>query len=197
MNLAQLLSMIGFALVASITPGPVNMIGIATGVKHGLRAGLIYVWGATAGFTLLLIGVGFGLQELSRWLPSVSEYLRWFSVLFLLYLAWGVARSAPNLSADDSAPASAFSGALLQWLNPKAWLGSVGGMSAFNHDGSLQTLWIFVIIYFVVCFLSLACWACAGAYLSRYLQQPRYLKLFNLTMAGLLVVCAAVVGLQT
>jgi len=85
---------------------------------------------------------------------------------------------------------SMFYGALMQWLNPKAWLACVAGMGAFVADGDSGLVWQFAAIYLVVCYLSVACWAYAGTFLRGYLSNARGMRLFNRSMALLLVLCA-------
>ncbi len=71
------LSMAAFALAASISPGPVNIVALSSGASHGLRASLAHVAGATLGFCLLLVLVGLGLHQLLlRW-PVLSVLLHW------------------------------------------------------------------------------------------------------------------------
>ena len=55
-----LLAMLSFSLVMSITPGPVNMIILSSGISYGVKRTIPYVSGATVGFTLLLLLIGFG-----------------------------------------------------------------------------------------------------------------------------------------
>ena len=75
-------------------------------------------------------------------------------------------------------------------LNPKAWLAAVAGMGAFVSGGEATLIWAFALIYFVVCYLSVACWAYTGAFLSRYLHSTRRIRLFNRAMAAMLASCA-------
>ncbi|ASY71446.1 hypothetical protein N181_21850 [Sinorhizobium fredii USDA 205] len=87
MSLALYLSMSSFALVASISPGPVNIVALATGLRHGFRVSMGHVTGATVGFTALLLLSGLGLAELLlRW-PAASKLIGAAGVAFLIYLA--------------------------------------------------------------------------------------------------------------
>ena len=192
MQLSLFLSMAAFALVSSITPGPVNLITLSAAVNFGWRVALRHVWGATLGFTLLLVLLGLSVHAVLHFLPQLSLALQWAGVAFLVYLALRLASSQSHIERQQHAPAPSFlSGALLQWLNPKAWIACISGVAAFTAEGATQTLWWFALIYFVVCFLSLACWAVAGIFLSTYLRQPQYLRAFNLCMAALLLASAA------
>ncbi|QZI68087.1 LysE family translocator [Pseudomonas protegens] len=185
-------SMAAFALAASITPGPVNIVALGSGARFGFRASLRHVAGATLGFVLLLVLIGLGLHELLRQWPLLTQGIRLFGVAFLLYMAWKLARDDGRLDADAAARApSAWYGALMQWLNPKAWLACVAGMGAFAADGDVGLVWLFAGLYLLICYLSIACWAYAGSCLRHYLSNPAQMRLFNRSMAALLAASAA------
>lgn len=189
--MSLLLSMAAFALASSITPGPVNIVALSSGARHGLGSALLHVTGATFGFTLLLILIGFGLHEVLLQWPFLTLAIRWAGVAFLLYMAWKLAGDSGQLNADEaSAKSSLLNGAIMQWLNPKAWLAAVAGMGAFVADGEALLIGLFALIYFVVCYLSVASWAYAGAFLGPYLRSPQRIRVFNRSMAALLAGCA-------
>jgi threonine/homoserine/homoserine lactone efflux protein len=132
-----------------------------------------------------------GLHELLKLWPSLTRAVQLFGVAFLLFMAWKLATDDGRLSAGDSGQApTMFYGALMQWLNPKAWLACVAGMGAFVADGEAQLVWQFAAVYLVVCYLSVACWAYAGTFLRQYLSNAGGMRLFNRFMASLLAVSA-------
>ena len=180
-----LLSMAAFALAASISPGPVNIVAFGCGVSHGFLPSLRHVSGATIGFTVLFLLTGLGLAELLDGLPAAARLIQYAGVAFLLYLAWKLARDNGELHTSSQRP-SFRRGALMQWLNPKAWLASLAGMGAFASQGDTLLVWRFAAIYFVICYGSVACWAWAGARLQRYLREPRHVRLFNRLLSLLL-----------
>lgn len=184
------LSMATFALAASISPGPVNIVALNAGARYGLSASLAHVSGATVGFILLLLVCGLGLHEVLTLYPGLTRTIQWAGVLFLLYLAWRLAADNGQLG-DTHRPPSFMGGALMQWLNPKAWLASVAGMGAFAADGDRGHLWLFASIYFVVCFVSIGCWAWIGSRVRGHLQRHAGVRLFNRILALSLVGCAA------
>ena len=183
----QFLSMSAFALACSITPGPVNIVALSTGVRRGAGAAMRHVTGATVGFTLLLLLVGLGLHQiLARW-PQLTHVIQWVSVAFLLYLAWQLARDDGTLATEHSHDGpSLASGAAMQWLNPKAWLASIAGMGAYAANGDSILVWRFTALYFAICYASLSCWAVAGTLLRRHLHEPSRVQVFNRAMALLL-----------
>ena len=93
-----------FSLVSSITPGPNNLMLMASGANFGLRRSLRHMAGVTIGFTLMVVLVGLGLLSLFDLYPLSYQLLKIVSVLYLLYLAWKIATaSASVVTADGSA----------------------------------------------------------------------------------------------
>jgi threonine/homoserine/homoserine lactone efflux protein len=192
MTTALLLSMAAFSLAASISPGPVNIVAMSIGMRHGLGRSMRYVTGATVGFTILLLVIGLGLSAAVDWLPNLPAVVRGAGVLFLVYMAIALAADGGVLSANKIAKApSAIDGALLQWLNPKAWLASVAGMGAFAAGADIDRLLTFAAVYFVVCYRSGGCWAVAGKALGFCVGDPRIMRAMNRLLALLLAASAA------
>jgi len=187
-----LASMAAFALATSITPGPVNVVALGSGARHGFAGSLAHVTGATAGYCLLLALTGLGLHEtVARW-PQVTDVVRWAGVIFLLFMAWKLATDRGELGAGATpARPSLLQGAALQWLSPKAWLAALAGMGTYAADGDAGAVWLFTAIYFVVCWPSIAAWAWAGSRLQDWLRAPRRMRVFNRAMAGMLVLSVA------
>ncbi|EPC04002.1 lysine transporter LysE [Litchfieldella anticariensis FP35 = DSM 16096] len=189
MSLAMILPMSAFALAASISPGPVNLVCLSSGTRYPLSRGLVFVTGATLGFVALFIAVGLGLYSMLTVVPGLQETLRWAGVVFLLYLSVRLARDDGRLPEADNHEAPGFmTGALMQWLNPKAWLASASGIGAYTNGNDLQQIIIFALLYLPICWLSLGSWVYAGAFLRRYVHRPAVLITINRTLAVLLAV---------
>ena len=101
MTLNLLLSMSAFALVSSITPGPVNIVSLGAGVQHGFRSTMRHVTGATLGFCILLLLIGLGMHELLQTQPRFMQLVRWFGVVFLLYMAIQLIRDNGELGGGE------------------------------------------------------------------------------------------------
>ncbi|WP_289138474.1 LysE family translocator [uncultured Pseudomonas sp.] len=187
--MSLIMSMAAFALATSITPGPVNVVALGSGARFGFAASQKHVAGAALGFTLLLVLIGLGLHELLvRW-PILTQGIQWGGVAFLLYMAYKLAMDDGRLDAQDAAVApSMLYGAVMQWLNPKAWLACVAGMGLFAADGEAARVWQLAAVYLMICYLSVACWAYVGTFFRRYLSNARGMRLFNRAMALLLVI---------
>ena len=190
--MSLIMSMAAFALATSITPGPVNIVALGSRARFGFVASQKHVAGAALGFTLLLVLIGLGLHELlMRW-PVLTQGIQWGGVVFLLYMAYKLAIDDGRLNAQDAAVApSMLYGAVMQWLNPKAWLACVAGMGLFAADGEATRVWQLAAVYLVICYLSVACWSYVGTFFRRYLSNARGMRLFNRAMALLLVISVA------
>lgn len=188
--MSLLVSMFVFSLALSISPGPVNMVIVSSGANHGFRRTLPYVSGATIGFTLLLIFVSFGLLQLVVRYPLFLKSLAVLGAAFIIYIGYRIAAADPRLAADGKSAPTFMQGFALQWLNPKAWLACASGAALFSDPRTIAPLLVFVAVYFLVCYVSLAAWALLGDRAATYLSSETRIRLFNLSMGGLLIATA-------
>ncbi|WP_417504854.1 LysE family translocator [Marinomonas gallaica] len=194
MAVSTLISMSLFALAASLSPGPVNLVGVSSGARFGVRVGCYFVTGATLGFIALFLLIGFGLQQIVGLIPQLMEYIKWAGVAFLLYVSLQLIRDSGELSdrGKTTAP-TPWLGAVMQWLNPKAWLASIAGIAAYTHQAEAIAVWVFAGIYLVICWLSLMAWVLLGAWMSDWLSSPRRIRVLNRMLAlGLVLSCFAI-----
>ncbi len=122
MTIDALLALCLFAFVTSITPGPSNLMLLASGANFGLWRTLPQVAGITLGFTALLLAVGLGLgAALAAW-PALHIGLQAAGAAYLLHLAWRIGRSRTLGGGEAGAqPLTLLQSAAFQWVNPKAW----------------------------------------------------------------------------
>lgn len=178
-----------FSLSMSISPGPVNTIALSCGANYGFRRAITFVSGATLGFTLLLFIVGLGLGSIALESRIFLNALTVAGALFIAYMGFkSLTASAAVTPSEDTAP-SFYNGLALQWMNPKAWIACVSGVSAFGAS-TLPTLALFVSIYFFICYLSIAAWALLGGQMHGLLTHNRYRHYFNLTVGSSLILVA-------
>ncbi len=195
LSTTTLLAMCLFALSMSISPGPVNMIALSNGVNHGLRKAMPFVSGATLGFTGLLLLVGLGLGNLAQQFPQVMQLLGVAGAAFICYIGYQITRSDSTLEHRQDDSSTFLHGALLQWLNPKAWIACLSGVTAFNL-GQLDQLLIFSALYFSICYASVTCWALAGDKISQLLSTVENRRWFNRIMGGVLITVGGYLGVM-
>jgi threonine/homoserine/homoserine lactone efflux protein len=88
-----LLALVIFAFVALITPGPNNIMLMASGVNFGLQASLPHLFGIFLGFLVMIVLVGLGIGSLFAAQPWLHTALKTASALYMLWLAWRLAQA--------------------------------------------------------------------------------------------------------
>lgn len=182
-----LLALVAFAFVTSITPGPNNLMLMASGANFGLRRSVPHLLGVALGFGAMVALLGLGVDRMIAGAPRLAEVLKWVSMGYVLWLAWKIAgAAAPGTAAAGSARPMSFLGACaFQWVNPKAWMMALGALSAYSA-GVGGTLMV-ALVFTVVNLPSVAVWVAMGQGLRGSLQNPARLVMFNRVMAVLLV----------
>jgi threonine/homoserine/homoserine lactone efflux protein len=189
MPLEIFIPLILFAFVTSITPGPNNIMLLASGVNFGLRRTIPHLFGVSHGFFFLLMAVGLGLGEIFKAYPEIYAGMKWVSAAYFIYLAWGIVQStAPRTDGTQPQPMSWLGAVAFQWVNPKAVIMAIGCFSSFAAPGS-GILLIFMIsaVFSLVNLPCLGIWALFGDRLRDILQVPKYRLIFNWAMAVLLI----------
>lgn len=187
-----LLALAAFAFVSSITPGPNNLMLMASGTNFGLARTVPHMLGVAIGFVVMLLMVGAGIAWIFEALPAAYIVLKVVSVAYLLYLAYKIATAkppAPDAGQGDAArPLTFVQAAAFQWVNPKAWTMALTAVSAYvpaeQRGAGLVTV---ALIFGAINLPSVGVWAAMGAQLRRFLNKPKTLRAFNVTAAVLLV----------
>ncbi|MDN7586191.1 LysE family translocator [Burkholderia seminalis] len=178
-----------FALVTSITPGPNNTMLLASGVNFGFRRTMPHLFGISIGVAILMLCVGFGLGEAFKRLPLLYTILEAASVAYLLYLAWRIGTSGEvKAHGAKPRPMTFVEAAAFQWVNPKAWMMVLTAATTvrLSADYGMNAAWMSV-VFILIGFPCICLWAAFGLGLRRFLSNPRALRIFNLTMAVLLI----------
>ena len=182
-------ALVVFSFVSSITPGPNNLMLLASGVNFGFRRTIPHMLGVGLGFAFLLLCVGFGLAGLLDRFPVLGVVLKVMGGAYLLWLAWRIARSGPLESKEGEArPMSFLEAAAFQWVNPKGWMMAVSAMTVYTiHDQRVFSILVVTAVFALVNVPSVSVWCGLGVSLRDWLADPRRLRVFNWTMAALLV----------
>jgi threonine/homoserine/homoserine lactone efflux protein len=178
-----------FALVTSITPGPNNIMLLASGANFGFRRTIPHVMGVNLGFTFLILLTGVGLIQLFDLFPILHTILKVFSAGYLTYLALKIARSGPasNTSESTGQPLTFTQAALFQWVNPKAWTMALSAISLYSTETATLNVLLITFIFTLVNLPCVCAWTVLGQQFSRVMTNSFRVKLFNITMAILLL----------
>ncbi len=192
MDIQLLLSLGVFSVVTSITPGPNNLMLLASGTNFGFRRTLPHALGVIIGFFILLLGTGFGLGAVLVAFPSLHLALKIAGGVYLLYLAWRIAGSRVVGEADLSSnrPLTFPEAALFQLINPKAWFMATTAMAVYTDpERQFFSVIIVALVFIALNFPFVLTWAGCGMMLKRYFTGQAFLKWFNIVMALLLALC--------
>lgn len=188
MSFAILTALMGFAFVTTVTPGPNNLMLMASGANFGFRRTLPHMLGIVGGLSVMALLVGAGLMALFDALPALNLVLKVASVCYLLWLALKIATAAPMAERDaDSRPMTFLQAAAFQWVNPKAWAMCLSAITLYAPDRTLLSVAIVAGAFAIVCFPAISVWAWLGTVVRQWLSNATRLKVFNITMAALLV----------
>jgi threonine/homoserine/homoserine lactone efflux protein len=177
-----------FCLIATITPGPNNMINLAQGMHLGFWRAMPFAVGTGIGIGSLLFAVALGLGAASAASPAINGMMRAVTGLYLLYLAWKIATSRPAGEDASGIGLGFWSGIGFQWINPKTWASSMAMATTYlppnpSHQGALIAAGVFC----AIAWLTQPAWIGFGGALRRLLSDPRKAMLINLGLAALLL----------
>lgn len=192
MPVEQVLALVGFVVVMTGTPGPNNMMLLASGANFGFRRSLPHIFGITVGCQILLLAVALGIGQLLIRYPLLDSVLKVLCGLALIYLAWTLVRPTRVLPASGeikvARPLTFWQAALFQWVNPKAWLMMITAIATYTQPATmLSSLAVIALLFAIVGIPCISTWNLFGASLRRFLQDTRRARIFNVSMAVLLL----------
>jgi threonine/homoserine/homoserine lactone efflux protein len=186
------LSLLGFACVAAGTPGPNNIMVMSSGATFGFRRTVPHLLGIALGHGLMVVLIALGLGEVFIRMPALHNVLTVLAAIYMLWLAWKIAHAGAPGQGGNTRPFTFLQAAAFQWVNPKAWVMSLGAATIYGSLGGLLMGAVFV----VVDLIAVSIWTGLGQTLSHWLGTGPRLRAFNWLMAGLLVASIALVFLE-
>ncbi len=211
----SILALIAFTFSAGMTPGPNNIMLMTSGVNYGFRRTIPHMAGVALGFPLMVavLGIGFGATIVT--LPWFHDLVSLIGIPYILWLSWHIAAadtggglgreaagSSPALTEEGSRrheavsnarPMSFLGASAFQWVNAKAWVMAVGMLALYapRGYGVAAGISIVVAVNIAIAVLSSITWTAFGSILASWLDNPRRLRVFNITMAVLLAATLA------
>ena len=183
-----LLPLIAYAFATSATPGPNNMMLLASGANFGLRRSLPHMLGISMGHAFMVMVMGLGLAAVLHQSPQVMIGLKLAAIAYVLWLAWKIAHSAaPTEGKVGAKPLTFLQAAAFQWVNPKAVAMAITAVTVYGGTGSIGSVATVALVFAAVNLPSVALWCGMGEALRSLLQNETRLRVFNWTMAALLI----------
>lgn len=181
------LSLSAFTLVTCITPGPNNLMLLASGLNHGVKSSLPHYFGISIGFFTLILMVAFGLGSFLTVFPGLFSAIKLLGASYLIFLAWKIA-CAGNSEASSAIkePLTFFQAATFQYVNPKAWIMAFAAISTFSGDNIIGSVAVIATTFLAAGLFSQGLWLLSGQGLQRFLKKEKAVTLFNYVMGILL-----------
>ncbi|MFS2156776.1 LysE family translocator [Pseudomonas sp. Pseusp122] len=186
----SILPLVLFALISTFSPGGATTLATASGANFGLRRSLPLLAGISFGLASVAAAAAGGLAGLILAAPSLQLAMKLVGSIYLLWLAWQIARrGAPGVAGTQEKPASFLTGVWLLGQNPKAWAMTLSAAASFAALAqSPAALALLLGLVFALCSaLSLMIWCVAGLMLARTLKTQRQWHMLNKALGGLLV----------
>jgi threonine/homoserine/homoserine lactone efflux protein len=183
--------------VASITPGPNNLMLMIAGTRFGFLQTLPHLAGVICGTALIICIACAGLSSVLQSHALLLNVMTAVSSLYLLWMATrllGIGKPRKGTSAAAVARPMRFHEAVLfQFVNPKVWTMAVAAASIaarFPYPPALSVGLVALVIV-VINSPCIAVWAAGGKMLRRHLEHAPTRRLFDGAMAVLVIGTAA------
>lgn len=189
------------ALVVVLLPGTGVLYTVATGLFVGRRASAFAAFGCTLGIVPSLLASVFGLAALFHTSVLAFQVVKYAGAAYLLYLAWGMWRSASTLNlqaqdANQSFTAIAVRGCLINTLNPKLSIFFLAFLPQFVPASAPQPLINMIVLGGVFMLLTLAVFVVYGLVTNRFSQWIVQSKKLSITLQKIFAGSFAALGLK-
>ncbi|AWO93369.2 MULTISPECIES: LysE family translocator [Bradyrhizobium] len=181
---------LAFMVVMYFTPGPNNIMLLASGLTYGFRRTIPHIVGIVIGFAFMVATVGVGLGTVFLAYPILQTILKYAGAVYLIYLAAVIAMSGPTKPGEEDGrgPMTFWGAAMFQWINAKGWVIVIGTITAYAAIARFPiNIVIQTLISLLVGTVSTVVWALFGTALRPILTSERLVRAFNILMAILLL----------
>jgi threonine/homoserine/homoserine lactone efflux protein len=189
MSLDLAAALVVFALVTLFTPGPNNVMLMASGLNFGFARTRGHMLGVALGFAFMVLLVGLGLGAVFETWPALYAVIKYAGAAYLLYLAWRIATAGPvGRGETRGRPLNFLEAVAFQWVNPKAWVMSVGATTAYAAVALFPWNMLFISgVFALLGLVSSAVWIVFGTGLRALLAAPWAVRAFNIVRSLALV----------
>ncbi|GGE39410.1 hypothetical protein GCM10007421_11750 [Halopseudomonas oceani] len=190
--------------IISLSPGAGAIASMSSGLNYGFARGYWTALGLQLGLVIQIAVVAAGVGALLATSALAFSLIKWFGVLYLLYLALRQWR-APTMQVDEThAPRAlgqpltlVFRGLLINASNPKAVVFMLAVLPQFLDVSQplLSQYLIMGLTMITVDLIVMAGYTGLAARVLRLLRSPRQQRLLNRTFAGLFAAAAGMLTL--
>lgn len=186
-----------YALVATFTPGPNNILSTTTASSVGFKKAFPFMVGVLFGTFIVFFACSMFNVFLYTQVTFITRYIGIIGAVYLCYLAYKIMKSnsSNDLEGIGLKPKHLlFKGLTLTFVNPKAFLYGLTITALYAEPLYLEefsTAILMPLFLAVLCFISVILWGLFGSVFQQFLKK--YQHGFNLVMGSLLIYSAVVV----
>ncbi|MFP3019386.1 MAG: LysE family translocator [Arsenophonus sp.] len=187
MNYDLILSLFTFLFIASITPGPNNLLFTSSGAQYGLWNSIPLMFGIILGIQIILF-ISAASFSVFLFSPKLQITMKIIGSFYLLWIAWKLVTShyvQINRKTQVVKSIKWYQGTLLQFLNPKSWMIVLGAVSSYStSDNYINSILIITFVMFIVNLIGSFIWISFGSLINILLfRRENSCFIFNLTMS--------------
>ena len=188
---SQLISLLLFGIVASLSPGPNNIMTSYTAFNFGVKKTIPTMLGVIIGWTILVIFLQVGSVIVFQKLEILQKIIRVLGSIYLLFIAYKISFSSIKLKKASPKPVTFLNTFFFQFVNPKSIIIALAAIAMFINlqENFIRDSIILTTIFFFMAVGSQAAWCLMGKYLRKFATSDKFIKNFNYTMSFLLIVC--------
>ena len=192
MNIPLLIAALVFLIPMYITPGPNNILCAVHGSQHGFRATIPLISGFVIGWFVMGLFVALTIDFLEQ-NTGLLTYLTMIGASYMIYLSYKIATSKPlDDGPRESQRLTPLTGAMLQFVNGKAWIHDIvllGSFGTIFGTGILAKMAL-IIFSIILCLPFVALWAGFGTFLRNFFTSPESSLMLNRVMGFSLFIVA-------
>ena len=188
---SQLISLLLFGIVASLSPGPNNIMTSYTAFNFGVKKTIPTMLGVIIGWTILVIFLQAGSVIVFQRLEILQKIIKFLGSIYLLFMAYKISFSSNKLKKVSPKPITFLNTFFFQFVNPKSIVIALAAIAMFINpqENFIKDSIILTTTFFLMAVGSQAAWCLMGKYLRKFATSDKFIKNFNYTMSFLLIVC--------
>jgi len=188
---SQLTPLVLFAIAASFSPGPNNIVTSYNSFNFGFKKTIPTMLGVIIGWMTLVIFLQMGSGFVFKKFEIIQLTIKIFGTFYLLFMAYKISFSTSDLKKSTKKPVTFISTFFFQFVNPKAIIYALLAISMFVdvQNNYLRDSMTLTAVFFFGAIGSQLAWCLVGKYLRKFATSKKFIKNFNYIMSFLLIVC--------
>lgn len=186
---AAVIAFLSAAIPTFFTPGPNNLMLMASSAKFGLGRTVPHMIGVSLGFPFMVFVVGLGLGEAFARIGWLETMLKYLAAAYLLWLAYTLVGLHVGEARGGKRPLRIHEAMLFQWINPKGWAMAISfaALLVVPGAGRMTSLLLLTAGCLAIAPFSCLTWMVFGQQLEAWIGRRGGERMLGLVLAGLMV----------